>query len=158
MAFDNRSTVSRNKALLIVALIVTGLTLPGCGAVSRWFNDAGRVTEREVSPEVLLTNYRWFKQAGAQLSGKMANIENYKSRISKYERDYGSNRREWPIDVREEDNKLESEIAGLKQSYNSLAAQYNALSDDIFAKYAKPGQPITDSNGNALPRKFAEYQ
>lgn len=126
----------------------------GCRIAS----DAVNTAYSEVSPQELLRKYSWFKDASAQLDKKLADIKVYSARQKSLINAYtDKSRSQWSREDREQSNLWESEVAGVKASYNSLAAEYNASMAKInwaFCEIGKlpPGASIT------LPRSYKPYE
>ena len=94
-----------------------------------WFGDAATTMKKEFAPSVALKKYEWFKDASAQLIKKEADIKVYQSRLDSLKTDYAEvKRKDWDRTDKETFSKWQSEVAGVKASYNGLAAEYNAAS------------------------------
>lgn len=129
------------------------------------WNYTGRVVDNAVEtaheqfdPSVLLKKYEWFKDAAAALDKKNADMRVYAARLKTLEESYkGSPRRTWARDDREQYNIWASEEAGVKASFNQVAAEYNAQ----MAKFNYRFTNVGDLPGGAtdpLPREFKPYQ
>ena len=137
------------KTLLILTLLYP-LAFFGCG-------EAYDVAREEVGPRALLKKYEWFKDVAAQLDKKQADIEVYESRLVSLEQMYkGVARKDWPRTDLEQSNIWRLEVAGIKASYNSLAAQYNANMSKINYAFTNVGD-LPPGAVEPLPRSFREY-
>jgi len=131
-------------AALVVTLLIGGVGTAGVwavGSVFGWFGEAARVARQEFGPKAVLQKYEWFKDAAAQLDKKRADIEVYGSRLKGMESDYdGVPRREWDRTDKEQMSIWQAELAGVKASYNSLAAEYNAQMSKFNWSFANAGE------------------
>ena len=133
---------------LVVSLIGYGLG---------WFGEAAKVTQDEFGPKAMLSKYEWFKNVSAELEKKQADIAVYGSRIISQNEAYeGVSRKDWPRDEREQRSIWESEVAGVKASYNSLAAEYNAQMAKFNWRFANVGE-LPQGADIPLPREFKTY-
>lgn len=139
-----------------VVLSVLGVTAGGVYACSTC-GEAVQVAHDEVEPKALLTKYTWLKEAHAQLDKKKADIVVYQTRIESLDNVYKDvSRTKWSREDREQYNIWLSELAGVKASYNDLAAQYNAKMAEVNWKFTNVGdlpQGVTET----LPREYAPY-
>lgn len=134
---------------LITSLVIV-LILSGCG-------EAYQVAREETGPRALLRKYEWFKDAAAQLDKKMADIEVYENKLILLEKAYeGTPRKDWPRSDLEQFNLWAVELAGLKASYNSLAAQYNSNMAKINYAFTNVGD-LPPGAVEPLPREFRDY-
>lgn len=133
--------------VLLVAMAVGCALAVGCSLAGR-----------EFGPSALLKKYEWFKDAAAQLDAKRATIELYKARAAGMERAYaGRPRREWAREDREQMNLWEQELAGLKASYNALAAEWNAAMAKENYRFCNVGE-LPRGASAPLPREFRQYR
>lgn len=122
-----------------------------------WFSDAGETVKKEYSASAVLKKYEWFKDASAQLDKKMSDIKVYEQRMLNLEEDYkGVTRRDWAREDREQYNVWSSEIAGVKASYNQLAAEYNAAMAKFNYSFANRGE-LPAGATDPLPREYKPY-
>lgn len=113
-----------------------------------WLSEAAKVTKDEFGPKASLKKYEWFKDVSAKLEQKKADIQLYEKRIINLEEDYkGVARKDWDRTDKETLNQWESELVGIKQSYNNLAAEYNAQSSKFNWEPYK----------GEIPETYAEY-
>ena len=135
---------------LFVCLTIADLT---CGAVS----NTAKVARKEVYPEALLRKYEWFKNSEAQLDKKVADIAIYSAKIKDLKKQYkGEKRSAWDRTDKETMNQWEQELAGIKASYNSLSAEYNAQMAKINWAFCNIGQ-CPDGSTSPLPREYKPY-
>jgi two-component SAPR family response regulator len=135
-------------------LFILPFLLNGCGC--RYIRDAQDTVFEQTKLSASLKKYEWFKDAAAALDAKRANLDAYKERMNMLDSTYkGLARSAWARDDREQYNVWSSEFAGLKASYNNLAAEYNAAMSKINYAYANVGE--TPRGSNPLPREYREY-
>lgn len=142
----------------ILALIVgLGVVAIPAGFFLGWFGEAAQVAREELGPKALRAKYEWFKNASAALGKKIADIKVYESRLNSLMDAYkGVSRKDWPRDDREQFSIWQSECAGVKASYNSLAAEYNAQMAKINWAFANVGS-MPDGSMQSLPREYKPY-
>ncbi len=120
-------------------------------------NEAAQVAKDEFGPEALLKKYMWFKDAAAQLEKKQADVTVYDGRMKAMAEAYKDlPRHKWPREDREQYNVWASEVAGVKASYNSLAAEYNAQMAKFNWRFANAGE-LPKGADKPLPREFKPY-
>lgn len=129
---------------LILGAILIG---KGCSYASSAIN----TVEREGSLGALLRKYEWFKDAHASLDKKRADIQLYEKRIADIERRYEGR------DLPPQYNLWQTEMIGVKSSYNSLAAEYNAQMAKINWRFTNIGD-LPAGATEPLPRQVAIYQ
>lgn len=136
--------------LLVVVLITTDI-------VCNFAGQAVGVAQKEFAPAELLRKYEWFKDAAAQCDAKLASIQAYDKREKDLVKSYeGTKRSEWARSDKEQWNLWESEKAGVKASYNSLAAEYNAAMSKFNYRFTNVGD-LPAGTTAALPREFKPY-
>ena len=139
--------------IAIFALVL----ISGCGGCN-WFREAKEVAQEELGPKELLRKYEWFKDASSQLDKKQADIKVYEKRITSMKENYEDvPRNKWAREDREQYNLWDSEVAGIKASYNTLAADYNAQMAKVNWRFANVGQ-LPEGAEDPLPREFKPYQ
>lgn len=122
-----------------------------------WFGEAATVVREEFGPRAILEKYEWFKDAAAQLDKKRADIKVYDARINNLNESYGEQpRRSWAREDREQYNVWMSEVAGVKASYNTLAAEYNAQMVKFNWRFTDVGD-LPQGATEPLPREFKPY-
>lgn len=120
-------------------------------------NSVAAVAVQEFSPQVLLEKYEWFKDAAAALDKKRADIGVYQTRVSAMQKTYGdAPRREWARDDREQLSIWQSEVVGIKASYNQLAAEYNAQMAKFNWRFTEVGS-LPRGATVPLPREYKPY-
>lgn len=138
-------------ASLIFVTAVVGIPLG-------WFRDAAAVAQEQFGARALLTKYEWFKDAAAQLDKKQADIKVYDVRLQGLADAYKDvKRQDWPRDDREQYSIWSSEAAGVRASYNSLAADYNAEMAKFNYRFANVGDLPQGASGGPLPRAYRAY-
>ena len=139
-------------ALLIIAL--------GFGLLSYFLGFVGntaKTVEKEFFPSTLLSKYEWFKDAAAALDKKQADIQVYDRRLKELSVSYsGVKRNQWARDDREQYSIWMSEEAGVKASYNQLAAEYNAQMAKFNYRFTNVGD-LPQGSDRPLPRAFKPY-
>ena len=121
------------------------------------FGEAAKVTQEQFGPAALLQKYEWFKDAAAELDKKQADIGVYDNRFKRLETDYvGVPRTKWARDDREQLSIWQSEAAGVKASYNQLAAEYNAQMSKFNYRFTNVGD-LPRGADKPLPREFKPY-
>lgn len=135
-------------------IIVTSLVGYGLG----WFGEAAQVAHEEFGPRATLTKYEWFKDASAQLDRKKNDIGVFSAKQEELKKAYeGIPRPQWPRTDLEQYNQWASEIAGVKASYNDLAAEYNAEMAKFNWAFANKGM-LPKGAKDPLPREFKPYE
>lgn len=136
---------------IILALLLLSFT--GCGACQ----EAADVAHEEFGPRALLTKYEQFKDMSAALDKKVADISVYDSRAKFMQKGYDTlPRHEWPREDREQYNLWQTEVAGIKASYNTLAAEYNSQMAKFNYRFANVGE-LPKGATQPLPRKYKPY-
>lgn len=147
-------------ALVIMLLPVTwfaGVAFHLWGAVSTNVHSAVDVFQEQTEAHELLRKYEWFKDASAQLDKKKADIRVYDSRFANLKNAYsGQPRSAWSREDREQSNIWESEVSGIKASYNGLAADYNAAMAKINYAFCNRGK-LPQGAETPLPREYKPY-
>lgn len=139
-------------------IFVIALVLGGIGYALGWFSEAAQVTRQEFGPKAAVRKYEWFKDTAAALAKKQADIKVYEGRQKRLADDYkGKSRIDWAREDREQFNLWEQEVAGIKASYNQLAAEYNANMAKVTWTYAERGN-LPAGETNPLPREFKPYE
>lgn len=138
---------------VIFLLLLTIVSLASC----RYAQDAKDTAFKEFKPSELLKKYEWFKDASAQLDKKIADVKVYESRLETITRAYeGVARKDWPRDDREQLSLWQSELAGVKASYNDLAAEYNAQMAKFNWRFCNAGT-LPQGATEPLPREYKPY-
>lgn len=143
----------------LLFLCVTSTCLFPVACMGRWFHSGTTVFHKEFSPEALLKKYEWFKDVSAQLDKKQADIKIYEQRFHDLKTSYGENtpRSKWSRDDREAYNQWASELAGVKASYNSLAAEYNSAMSKENWRFCDVGT-LPKGADRPLPREYKPYE
>lgn len=143
---------------IIVALFALGIPLSLAFRACSWFDETANVVQEQFGARELLRKYEWFKDAAAQLEKKQADMKVYDSRLKSLGDAYvGKSRGEWPRDDREQWSIWQSEAAGVRASYNSLAAEYNAQMAKFNWRFTNAGQLPAGASA-PLPREFKQYE
>ena len=140
--------------LLMIIAIPFGILGRGCGLV----HSAVNTVANEIDPAYLLKKYEWFKDCSAALDKKIADISVFQKRIDSIREDYkGVARKDWPRDERESLSLRESEVAGIKASFNQLASEYNAQMAKINWRFTNIGQ-LPQGATQPLPKEYKPYE
>ena len=140
---------------IMTGCLVAALSSSACGYACGFVGNADRVLQQEFNPTVMRDRYVWFKDASAALDKKIADISVYRGRLTRLREDY-PNVREMPRDVREQRAIWESELSGIKASYNSLAAEYNSAHAKINWAFLDVGN-LPAGASQPLPREYKPY-
>jgi len=139
--------------VIMWTLVIGLLASSACG----WFVEGAQVAKEEFGPRASLAKYEWFKDAAATLEAKQATIKVLQIRQDQMVADYtGTPRIKWPRADLEQYNLWGQEVAGVKASYNSLAAEYNAQMAKFNWAFAEKGN-LPKGATNPLPREFKSY-
>lgn len=142
---------------VMLAIIGLSVFIGVIGYGLGWFGEAAKVAQQEFGPEAMLKKYEWFKDAAAQLEKKQADVKVYETRTKSMDVTYKSlPRNKWPREDREQYNVWQSEVAGVKASYNQLAADYNSQMAKFNWRFANVGE-LPKGADKPLPREFKEY-
>lgn len=152
--YAEQKPVSALFRVILVIVLVTGF-IGVTGTIFGWFGEAAQVVKQELGPSALLKKYEWFKNASASLDEKIATVAIYEQRNAQTKADYGV-AKSWPRDVREQNAIWQSELAGIKASYNELAADYNAQMAKINWAFCNVGM-LPQGAENPLPREYKPY-
>lgn len=141
-------------------LLLAFVSCAACGEIG-WacgaHENALQVARKEFYPDALLRKYEWFKDAAAALDKKQADIKVYDAKLAALGAEYvGVPRGKWARDDREQSSIWSSELAGIKASYNSLAAEYNAQMSKFNWRFTNVGD--VPPGGQPLPREFRAYE
>jgi hypothetical protein len=137
--------------------VMLAVLFGGVFYVLGWFGEAAQVAKEEFGPRELLRKYEWFKDAAATLEKKKADVEVYESRVTSMQKSYGTvERSKWAKEDREQINVWASEVAGVKASFNSLAAEYNAQMAKFNWRFTNAGD-LPKGASVPLPREFKAY-
>jgi hypothetical protein len=143
---------------VFAALFIVGMPLGIVGHVLGWFGEAATVVREEFGPREALRKYEWFKDAAAQLEKKQADMKVYDGRLKSLGDAYpGKSRGEWAREDREQWSIWQSEAAGVRASFNTLAAEYNAQMAKFNWRFAEGGR-LPDGSSSPLPREFKSYE
>lgn len=142
------------KTILLIFVILAAIVFtPSCN----YINDAKDTAFDEFKPSALLKKYEDFKEMSAVLDKKLADLKVYESRFIDLKDQYaGVARKEWAREDREQYNLWQSEQAGIKASYNDLAAQYNADMSKWNYQFCNIGT-LPQGATNPLPREYKPY-
>jgi hypothetical protein len=140
----------------ILTGVLIGTMVTGCNPIS-YGCKAQQTIMKEIDPDVLLRKYMWYKDASASLDAKAADIRVYETRIKDLQKDYeGEKTRSWTREDRQQLSIWRSEVAGVKASFNSLAAEYNAQMAKINWAFCNIGE-LPKGADKPLPREYKPY-
>lgn len=135
------------KPLFALFIVLSAIAYMG-----GWIGNAGSVLKKEFSASALLKKYEWFKDAAAQLDKKQADINVYGSRIKAM-----PVYKEMDRTQREQFMLWQTELAGIKASYNGLAADYNSQMSKFNWRFTNAGD-LPKGATKVLPRLFKPYE
>ena len=143
--------------LCLIIMVPSVIFIRGCGMVENMATDGISTVEKQFSPSQLLKKYEWFKNASAQLDGKIATLGIYEERIERIDKAYQHFKQsEWGRADREQHNVWQSEYLGVKASYNQLAAEYNAAMAKFNYVFCNVGT-LPEGAIVPLPREYKPY-
>ena len=143
----------RNSLLKISAIIFMIVALASC----RYANDGLDTAFKEFKPSALLEKYEYYKDMSASLDKKIADMGVYETRIKDLKGQYiGVARKDWARDDREQMSIWQSELSGIKASYNELASEYNSAMSKFNYAFCNVGE-LPKGAENPLPREFKPY-
>ena len=136
-----------------VLLLIISIIISSCG----WIGEANTVAREEFGSRALLEKYEWFKDASAQLDKKLADVKVYQARVNNMRADYdGIARKDWDRTDKEQMSVWQSEVAGVKASYNGLAAEYNSAMAKFNWQFCNKGT-LPEGATEPLPREYKTY-
>lgn len=133
-SWDDYERAGERGPLALVVKVVLGCAVAAAliAVISFGFGLVGgsaEVAQQEFGAKAQLRKYEWFKDAASQLQKKLADIQVYEARRRSLLESYsGTPRRQWARVDQEAFNLADAELAGIKASYNALAADYNSAS------------------------------
>jgi len=137
----------------ILVLMVIGIGFSTLNYFTSWFGEAATVAKQEFGPKAMLTKYEWFKDASAGLDKKQANITVYSARLAVFD---GMSRKEMDRTDKQQQAQWLSEVAGVRASYNDLAANWNSQISKFnwkpFLGDLPPGAEVL------LTKEYAPYE
>jgi hypothetical protein len=123
----------------------------------RYIDNAADTAYKEFKPETLLKKYEQYKDISAALDKKIADIGIYQGRIDDLKSVYvGVPRQKWLSSDVDQMNLWMSEVAGVKASYNSLAAEYNSAMSKFNYRFCNVGD-LPRGATIPLPKEFKPY-
>jgi hypothetical protein len=123
----------------------------------RYVQDAKDTTFDQFKASELLRKYEYFKDVSANLDKKIADIQVYESRVTNMTKEYeGTKRINWAKEDREQMSVWQSEVAGVKASYNSLAAEYNSAMSKFNYSFCNIGT-LPKGATTVLPKEYKPY-
>lgn len=126
-------------------------------ASCRYVNDASDTAFKEFKPSALLEKYEYYKDMSAALDKKLADLGVYETRIKDLKEQYaGIARKDWARDDREQMSIWQSELSGIKASYNQLASDYNSAMSKFNYAFCNTGE-LPKGATIPLPREFKPY-
>jgi len=144
-------------ALLVALSGGLGVFACAVGLIGGAATNAATVVQKEFYPDALLRKYEWFKDASASLDKKQADMRVYDVRLRSLASQYdGVPRGKWARDDREQHSIWASEVAGVKASYNQLAAEYNAEMVKFNWRFTNVGD-MPPGASTPLPRAYKPY-
>jgi hypothetical protein len=140
-------------AKFVGILIVISIVAITC----RYTHDAKETAFKEFKPSALLKKYEYYKDVSASLDKKIADVQVYDVRVKSLQDEYkGVKRTEWAREDREQLSIWMSEVAGIKASYNTLAAEYNSAMSKFNWAFCNVGT-LPQGAANPLPKEYKPY-
>jgi len=137
-----------------MSMVTIAMLIVSCG---RYGQDARDTIYDEFKVSSLLEKYEYYKDAAAALDKKIADIGVYNTRITSLKADYeGLARKDWPKDDREQMSIWQSELSGIKASYNTLASEYNSAMSKFNYSFCNIGK-LPQGATIPLPKEFKPY-
>lgn len=142
--------------ILSFFMVVAAIAILSVGAKVIFFpaqmaSEALDVAAEQFGPRELLRKYENFKDMIAQLDKYKADIAVYESRLKSAEKRGGKDRASI-----EALSLIESELAGIKMAYNSLAAEYNSNMSKFNYRFTNVGD-LPQGATEPLPREYRIY-
>lgn len=139
---------------LLLVIIIGGFVFSTCAGL---IGETVQVAREEFGPRELLRKYEWFKDTLAQLDKKTADINVYETRTKNMHKEYeGTKRKDWDRTDKEQFNQWNMEVAGVKASYNGLAAEYNSQMAKFNWRFTNAGD-LPQGADKVLPREVRQY-
>lgn len=114
-----------------------------------WFEqrDAGeQIVREQIDAEKAIQNYEWFREQWNDIQAQRAQIENLRDRHERFHDTYGNDSSEWPRDVREDHDRIQTRITGNQNALEQMVAEYNARSDQAHREMFKCHLPYKVDN------------
>lgn len=162
MSWDSYEDAAKKGPFSIIMkvfllILGVGILIGGTTFVLGFFQEGAQVAREEFGPRALLKKYEWFKDAAAECDKKRADVKVFEVNLVVMKEDYeGTKRRDWDRTDKEQFNQWRMEIAGVKASYNSLAAEYNSAMSKFNWRFCNKGT-LPQGATDPLPREFKEY-
>lgn len=136
----------------ILLILVTAIS-----TASKYIRDTADVVYEETNPKAILKKYVWLKNASARLDALNADIKVYETRQKAMEESYtGTSRKYWDRFDKQQWSLWVSEVAGVKATFNSLAAEYNSKMVQVQYRFANVGE-LPKGATEPLPREYKPY-
>lgn len=143
----------KSNLLKISAIIFMIVALASC----RYAEDGVDTAFKEFKPSALLKKYEYYKDMSSALDKKIADMGVYDTRIKDLKDQYiGVARNDWARDDREQLSIWQSELAGIKASYNQIASDYNSAMSKFNYSFCNVGD-LPEGAEKPLPREFKPY-
>lgn len=108
-----------------------------------FFTNTSKTIYNEFSSSAMLEKYEWFKDASSILDKKLSDIDIYQDKLDNLTESYKDiPRREWDRTDKETWNIWSQELAGIKSSYNRLAAEFNSNKSKFNWEKFEGDEPI----------------
>jgi hypothetical protein len=134
--------------VVLAILFVGGIVLNAAG----WFASRSvAVAQQQLDPAELLRKYELFKDESAQLDAKLASIKIKQRQVAET--------KSMPMDRTNREQLMiwQQELGGMKYSFNSLAADYNAQMSKINYRFCNAGD-LPQGASTPLPRAYKPYE
>jgi hypothetical protein len=131
MTFEQRLENKSRRTLLgvgvsaIAILSVLGLVMWGVGFAVNPLIQAGRVVQKTIDADNMIGNYEWFKRQYQDVIAIDQKVAAADATKSAFEQSAGD-RASWRFEDRQEWNRLNAALLGLRNQRASMVAEYNA--------------------------------
>ena len=127
----------------VAIITVVGVVGFGIRMVVNPFVQAGRVIERTIDADNVIANYEWFKRQVQDVRAMDDKVGIASVTLEAFERSAGP-RESWKFDDRQEWNRLNAVLLGLRAQRTSMVAEYNARTQmanrDLFRTSDLPAE------------------
>lgn len=111
--------------LVLLFLLLAGLTV--VGALSLPFRSAAGIAERTLNSDNVIQNYEWFKRQVTDVQAVDRQIAAVEQQIQ-FQIAAAGPREKWTFEDKQEANRLNAVLIGLKGNRAAMVSEYNARS------------------------------
>lgn len=127
----------------VAIIAVVGVVGFGIRMVVNPFVQAGRVVEKTIDADNVIANYEWFKRQVQDVRAMDEKVGIASLVLEQFEKSTGP-REGWRFDDRQEWNRLNTVLLGLRAQRTSMVAEYNARTQmanrDLFRTSDLPAE------------------